>query len=139
MADIDIEIVTDIEGLLELEGALIIGGPKAAKKFLRQVEAKAAKVLQTSAKEYAPYRDGDLEEDINVQIITTPDVMTARVGPSQQTWYGLVQEIGATLQNGGTVQALHWLEDSARAVQSEVLQEYYQAVNDGIAEMTGGK
>ena len=134
MADLDIELVTQIEGLDELEAALVTGGPKAAKAFLRRVEKKAAVVLQKSAKEYAPYRDGDLEGDINIQIVTDPGGMTARVGPSRETWYGLVQEIGAPSEN---VPALHWLEDSARAVETEVLDEYNQALTDSLNEMKG--
>ena len=128
------EIVTEIQGLDELEAALLIGGPKAAKAFLRRVEKRAAVVLQEAAKENAPERDGDLMEDINIQIVIDPGGMTARVGPSQEAWYGLVQEIGAPSEN---VPALHWLEMAARSVQSEVLEEYFQAVTDSLNEMKG--
>ena len=134
MADLDMEIVTEIEGLDELEAALLIGGPKAAKAFLRRVEKKAAVVLQNAAKANAPVMDGELEDDINVQIVTDAGGMTARVGPSQQTWYGLVQEIGAPSEN---VPALHWLEMAARGVQTEVQEEYINAVTESLNEMKG--
>ncbi len=58
MADVDIEIVTEIEGLDELEEAFTEGGKRTIKKFLRRVELKAAKVLKDALSEEAPYDTG---------------------------------------------------------------------------------
>jgi len=135
MADLDIEIVANIEGLDELEEAFTGGSRRAIVKFLRKVEMKAAKVLVKSAEQYAPYRTGDLEADICVQSKTNAGegTLTVRVGPSQQTFYGLIQEVG-----DATVPATHWLENSARAVQDEVLEVYCEACTDGLEAMKKG-
>jgi HK97 gp10 family phage protein len=134
VADIDIEVVTNIEGLDELEADLIEGGPRAAKKFLRRVEFRAANILKTAAEEAAPYRTGELEGDIHRQTVTdtTDGTLTVRVGPSKAAWYGLVQEVGAPEEN---IPALHWLENSARGVQNEVLEEYMNAVTEALEGM----
>lgn len=134
MADIDIEIVTNIEGLDELEEAFTTGSRRAVKKFLRRVEMKAAKVLADSAKQYAPYETGLLEGDIHRQVIESDGALTVRVGPGKDAFYGMFQEFGAPEAN---VPAQHWLENSARAVQSEVLQEYYEAIKEGLEDMKG--
>lgn len=55
MADIEIEVVTGIEGLDELERDFLEGSKRAVKKFLRHVEREAAQVLVDSAKDTAPY------------------------------------------------------------------------------------
>jgi HK97 gp10 family phage protein len=130
MADLDIEIVTEIEGLDELEEAFTEGAKRAVKKYLRGVAMKAAKVLAESAKQYAPYWLGDLSNDIHRQTIVGDGALTVRVGPSRETFYGLIHEFGDE-----HVPALHWLENSARAVQDEVLQEFYSALNEGLADM----
>lgn len=132
MADLDIEIVTNIEGLDELEEALTEGSRRAVKKFLRKVEMKAAKPLVESAKQYAPYETGRLETDIHRQTITNSDGMTVRVGPSSEAFYGQFQEFGAPEAN---VPALHWLENSARAVQDQVLEAYADALTEGLEDM----
>jgi HK97 gp10 family phage protein len=132
MADLDLEIVTNIEGLDELEEAFTNGAKRAVKKFLRRVEMRAAKPLVESAKQYAPYRTGDLEMDIHRQSVTSDGALTLRIGPSQETFYGLIQEFG-----DAHLPALHWLENSARAVQDEVLQEFYDALNEGLEDMKG--
>jgi HK97 gp10 family phage protein len=130
MADLDIEIVTEIEGLDELEEAFTEGSKRAVKKYLRGVAMKAAKVLAESAKQYAPYWLGNLSNDIHRQTIVGDGALTVRVGPSRETFYGLIHEFGDE-----HVPALHWLENSARAVQDEVLQEFYSALNEGLADM----
>lgn len=130
MADLDLEIVTNIEGLDELEEAFTNGAKRAVKKFLRRVEMRAAKPLVESAKQYAPYRTGDLSMDIHRQSVTSDGALTLRIGPSQDTFYGLIQEFG-----DAHVPALHWLENSARAVQDDVLQEYYDALTEGLEDM----
>jgi len=136
MADLDIEIVTEIEGLDELEEAFTQGSKRAVKKFLRGVEMKAAKVLVDSARATTPpeERTGTLASDIHRQTVsdTSAGALTVRVGPGQQAWYGLVQEIGAPSEN---IPALHWLENSARAVQDQVLERYIEAVNEGLEDM----
>ena len=45
MADLDLEIVTDIEGLDELEEAFTDGAKRAVAKFLRHVEMQAPSPL----------------------------------------------------------------------------------------------
>lgn len=134
MADMDIEVVTEIEGLDELEEAFTGGSARAIKKFLRHVEFQAAKVLVESAEEYCPYRTGELEENIHRQTVidNSSGTVTVRVGPSQQTFYGLIQEMGAPSEN---IPALHWLENSARAVQGEVLEEYQTGLTEGLEDM----
>lgn len=132
MADVDIEIVTEITGLDELEEALTSGSKRAVKKFLRMVEMKAAKPLVESAKEFAPYDTGHLEADIHRESVMSEGALTVRVGPGKDTFYGQFQEFGAPEAN---VPALHWLENSARAVQDEVLQEYTDALTEGLEDM----
>lgn len=132
MADVDITIVTEIEGLDELEEAFINGSPRAVKKFLRRVEMRAAKVLQDALSENAPYAEGALSEDIHRQVITNDEGMTVRVGPSKETYWGLFQEFGAPEAN---VPALHWAEEAAKSVQDEVLAEYYAGIDEGLAEL----
>lgn len=134
MADLDIEVVTNIEGLDELEEAFTNGSKRAVKKFLRKVEMQAAKPLVASAKQYAPYDTGHLEMDIHRESVVSDGALTVRVGPGKDTFYGQFQEFGAPEAN---VPALHWLENSARAVQDEVLQEYYDALAEGLEDMKG--
>lgn len=130
MADIDVTIVTQIEGLDELEEAFTHGSARAVKKFLRRVEMKAAKPLVESAKQFAPYETGNLEMEEHRQSVTSDGALTIRVGPSSRAYYGMFQEFGTI-----HVPALHWLENSARAVQDRVLEEYYQALSDGLQDM----
>ena len=130
MADLDIEIVTNIEGLDELEEAFTNGAKRAVKKFLRHVEMQAAKPIIEEAKQTAPYLTGALEMDIRRQSVESDGALTLRIGPSQKTFYGLIQEMG-----DAHVPALHWLENSARAVQDEVLQAYFDATTEGLEDM----
>lgn len=132
MADLEMTVVTNIEGLDELEEAFTNGSKRAVKKFLRAVEMKAANVLVKSAEEFAPYLTGKLESDIHRQTVSSDGALTVRVGPSQDAFYGLIQEVGAPSEN---IPALHWLEDSARAVQDDVLNEYYKGLTDGLEDM----
>jgi len=62
MADLDIEIVTNIEGLDELEEAFTEGSKRAVKKFLRHVEMEASKPIIEEAKQTAPYLTGGFGE-----------------------------------------------------------------------------
>lgn len=134
MADLDLEIVTNIEGLEELEEAFTGGSKRAIKKFLRHVEFKAAKVLVVSAEESAPYRKGTLEGDIHrMSTVDSSDgVLTVRVGPSRNTFYGLMQELGVPEEN---IPATHWLEKSAIKVQQQVLEEYHSGLAEGLEDM----
>lgn len=130
MPDLDIEIVTNIEGLDELEEAFTNGSKRAVKKFLQKVEREATKPLVASAKQYAPYETGNLEMEIHRESVTSDGALTMRVGPSSRAFYGAFDEFGTEHQA-----ATHWLENSARAVQDEVLQEYYDALGEGLEDM----
>lgn len=130
MADVDIEIVANIEGLDELEEAFTDGSKRAVRKFLRGVEMKAAKPLVDSAKQFAPYETGNLETEIHRQAVQSEGALTVRVGPGKNAFYGMFQEFGTQF-----VRALHWLENSARAVQDKVLEVYYAALQSGIEDM----
>ena len=134
MADVDIEIVTNIEGLAELEEAFTGGSKRAVKKFLRRVEMQAAKILVDSAERNAPERTGALSEDIHRQSATdySAGTQTVRVGPSRQTFYGLIQEMGAPSEN---ILAQHWLENAAREVQDEVLEQFQAGLTEGLEDM----
>jgi HK97 gp10 family phage protein len=130
MADLDIEVVTNIEGLEELEEAFTEGSKRAVKKFLQRVEREATKPLVQSAKQYAPYETGNLEMEIHRQSVTSDGALTMRVGPSSRAFYGLFDEFGTAHQA-----ATHWLENSAKAVQDEVLEKYYEALKEGLEDM----
>lgn len=130
MSDLDIEIVTNIEGLDELEEAFTEGAKRAVKKFLRAVEMRASKPIVEAAKQTAPYRTGALEMDIHRESKVSDGSLTLRIGPSAETFYGLIQEFG-----DAHVPALHWLENAARSVQDEVLQEFYDALKEGLEDM----
>jgi HK97 gp10 family phage protein len=132
MADMDIEIVTNIEGLDELEEAFTEGSKRAVKSFLRGVEFRAAKPLVDSAKEFAPRNTGTLANEIHRQTVVSDGALTVRVGPSEEAFYGMFQEFGAPEAN---VKALHWLENSARAVQDEVLEKYYEELTNALEDM----
>jgi HK97 gp10 family phage protein len=134
VADIDIEIVTEIEGLDELERDFTEGSKRTVKKFLKRVEMKAANVLVKSAEASAPYETGQLEGDIHRQTVEGDGALTVRVGPSQQTFYGIMHEWGAPEANQP---AQHWLENSARSVQEQVLTEYYEGLREGLEDMKG--
>lgn len=136
MADLDIQIVTDIEGLDELEEAFLNGSPRVVRQFLQRVHRRAGSILVESAKANAPYQTGDLEGDIHTQTITSKDGMTTRVGPSKKTFWGLIQEVGSAEAN---VPPQHWLEQAAVEVQDQVLDEYQDALDDGLRQMKGGK
>ena len=135
MADIGIEVVTNIEGLDELGEAFTGGSKRAVKKFLRRVEMKAADVLVKSAEGNAPRLEGTLAADIHRQTVQSDGALTVRVGPSKDAFWGLFVEFGAPEAN---VPAQHWLENSAKAVKDEVLAEYVEAVNDGLQDMKNG-
>lgn len=135
MADMDIEIVTNIEGLEELEEAFQEGSRRTVQQFLRGVEMKAAKPLMDSAKAFAPYETGHLEADIHRQSVLSDGALTVRVGPGPETFYGMFQEFGAPEAN---VPALHWLENSARAVQDQVLEVYYAELSNALQKMKKG-
>jgi HK97 gp10 family phage protein len=130
MADLDLEIVTNIEGLDELEEAFTNGAKRAVKKFLRHVEMQAAKPIIEAAKQTAPRLTGALQDDLHRQAVVSDGQLTLRIGPSRETFYGLIQELG-----DAHVPALHWLENAARSVQDEVLEEYYEALNEGLEDM----
>ncbi len=130
MADLDVTIVTKIEGLDELEEAFTNGAKRAVKKFLRSVEFKATKPLLDSAKQFAPKLTGNLELEEHRQTVTSDGALTVRVGPSSRAFYGMFQEFGTQ-----HIPALHWLENSARAVQDQVLETYFQALTDGLQDM----
>jgi HK97 gp10 family phage protein len=134
MADIDIEIVTLGEGWEELDADFKEGSKRAVRKFLRRAEMQATKPIVAAAKQSAPYLTGKLEGDIHRESILDPvqGTLTTRVGPGKDTFYGMFQEFGAPEAN---VPALHWLEDAARSVQEQVLQEFEKALTEGLEDM----
>jgi len=132
MADMDVTIVTNIEGLDEFEAACIEGSPRAVAKFLRTVHKTAAKVLKTSAELNAPIETGNLDRHIGVSTTTNTEGMLTRVGPDRSAFYGTFPEWGAPEHN---VPATHWLENSAKAVQGEVLERYHEALALGLEEL----
>jgi HK97 gp10 family phage protein len=132
MADIYIETVINLDGLDVVEAILNEGSKKAAKKFLRKVDMKAAKVLLDALKANAPHRTDALELNIKRQTVTTDDAITVRVGPSQNVFYGAMLEWGAPEAN---VPAEHWAEFAAIGVQDKVLEEFYAALQEGLEDM----
>jgi hypothetical protein len=132
MADIDITVVTGIEGLEELEEAFTSGSARAVKKFLRRVQMQAADVLVTSAKANAPYEEGDLESRIRKNTVVSDGAVTTRVGPGKDAFWGMFQEFGAPEAN---IVGTHWLEQSAKDVQDKVLDEYYTGLREGLEDM----
>lgn len=132
MADIDLQIVTDITGLDELEEAFTGGSKRAVRKFLSRVEKKAAKILKDALSAEAPYDTGDLSEDIHIQVIQSDGALTCRVGPSKNTFYGMFQEFGAPEIN---VPAQHWMELTAKEHQDEVLQAFMDGLTEGLQDM----
>ncbi len=130
MADLDLEIVTEIEGLDELEEAFTNGSKRAVKKFLRHVEMEASKPIVEAAKQTAPRLTGALQMDIHRESKVSDGALTLRIGPSRETFYGLIQEMG-----DAHVPALHWLENAARSVQDEVLEKYYDALTEGLKDL----
>ena len=131
MADVEITIVS-IDGLDAVEEAFRDGSKRAIVKFLRGVEMEASEVLVTALEDNAPYEDGDLEGDIHRQTVVGDGTVTVRVGPSQKTFYGAMQEWGAPEIN---VPAQHWAEEAAKSVQNEVLEKFYEALQKGLEDM----
>ena len=129
---LDVEIITGIEGLAELEEAFTNGSKRAVKKYLRKAEMDAAKLLVESAKSYAPEHSGNLETDIHRQTIVSDGALTVKVGPSKSAFYGIFQEFGAPEAG---VPAEHWLENSAKKVQEAVLQTLCDALTEGLEDM----
>ena len=129
---ISMDITTNIDGLAELEEAFTGGSARVVRKFLRRVELRAAKVLKTALSEEAPYKTGDLSEDIHTQTVKSDGALTVRVGPSKTTFYGIFQEFGAPEAN---VPAQHWMEDTAKEHQDEVLQEFMDGLTEGLEDM----
>jgi HK97 gp10 family phage protein len=68
--------------------------------------------------------------EIHRQSVTSDGALTMRVGPSSRAFYGLFDEFGTAHQA-----ATHWLENSAKAVQDEVLEKYYEALKEGLEDM----
>lgn len=132
MADPELRIITDIEGLDVVEEAFTEGSKRAVRKLLRGVEMKAAKLLMDSAKEFAPYETGHLEGDIHRETKMGDGSLTVRVGPSKQTFWGLIQEMGSPEAH---VPALHWMENSARAVEDLVLDTFLAELQSGLEDM----
>lgn len=126
------EVTVTLTGLDELEEAFTVGSERAMRRFLRNAEMKAAKVLQDTASANAPYAEGNLSEHIRRQSVQSEDGVRVRVGPDREAFYGTFQEFGAPEAG---VPALHWLEDSAKECQDEVLEELTAAFQIGLQEM----
>lgn len=125
-------VVVNIEGLDELERDFTEGSKRTVRKFLQRVEKRAAKILKTALSEEAPYDTGKLSEEIHIQTVsdTSNGALTVRVGPSKDAFYGMFQEFGTI-----HVPAQHWMEETAKEHEDEVLQEYMDAVTDGLQQM----
>jgi HK97 gp10 family phage protein len=132
MADIGIDIRTDVQGLEELEEAFTDGSKRAIVKFLRKVEKGAAKVLKDALSADAPYKEGFLSDDIHIMSIVGDGLLTVRVGPGKEGFYGIFQEFGAPEAN---VPAQHWMELTAKEHQEEVLQQYMDGCTEGLQDM----
>jgi HK97 gp10 family phage protein len=91
---------------------------------------EASKPIVEAAKQTAPRLTGALQMDIHRESKVSDGALTLRIGPSRETFYGLIQELG-----DAHVPALHWLENAARSVQDEVLEEYYEALTEGLKDM----
>ena len=103
----DVEIITNIDGLDALEETLTVGGKKAAVRFLRSIERRAAKLIQTEAEQTAPYETGNLEDNINISSRLRDDTLTCRIGPGGRAFYGIFSELGTEHEP-----ALHWLSQA---------------------------
>jgi HK97 gp10 family phage protein len=132
MADLDIEIVTEIAGLDELEEAFTDGAKRAVKKFLRHAEMEASKPIVEAAKANAPYLTGDLEHGIHRESVldSSSGTLTLRIGPGPEVYYGLMDELGSVHQEG-----THWMEQAAISVKDEVLEKFYEALDEGLKDM----
>lgn len=131
----DAQIITNVEGLAELEEAFTEGSKRAIFRFLMGVELKAADILVAAAKQNAPYEDGDLESSIGKQVTKAGGAVGVRVGPTKAGWYGLVQEFGAPEINQP---AQHWLEEAAKGVADEVWDAFYNGLTKGLEDMKRG-
>lgn len=130
----DDEIVVTIEGLDELEKTLTEDTRKAAMRFLRRVEKKAAAVFQQEAERTAPIDTGFLAEHIVVETHVTDDTMEAKIGPTKQAYYGRFQEFGTKYQAGR-----HWLQRAYEASKEEALQVFIDEAKAMLEELAAKK
>jgi len=126
----DIEIITNLEGLDELEKTLTSGSKGAVKRFLRAGEKKAARVIQAAAIDNAPELTGVLKENIKVSSSVSGDTLNVRVGPSPEAFYGIFQEFGTEFQPGQ-----HWLSISFDESKDEALGVFLSEATDSLQEM----
>jgi HK97 gp10 family phage protein len=132
----DIEVVTNITGLDELETTLNEGGKQAAVKFLRKVEKTAARIFQTAAEGTAPYDTGNLAENIGIGSSLLGDTLTVRVGPRPAAFYGLFQEFGAPEAH---VPAQHWLSRAFDETKDEALNEVVNTATETLNDLAKKK
>jgi HK97 gp10 family phage protein len=127
----DIEIVTDIQGLDELEATLTEGSRKAALKFLRNAEKKAARPVLDAQRMTVPIDYGDLLEALKISSSTRGDTLTVRVGPDKsQNYIGRFTEFGTIDQP-----AQHWMSRAFDASKESALDAFIEVATDSLEEM----
>lgn len=129
----DVEIITNICGLDELEQTLIAGGKSAAQKFLRNVEKKAAQPVLEAMQETVPIGlTGDLLVALKMQSQTAQDGMVVKVGPtSDENYIGRFAEFGTEKQP-----AQHWMSRAFSNSKEAALDGFIQAATESLNEMT---
>ncbi len=85
-----------VEGLDELEHALLDTTVKKARKGMREALNAAGEVMRAAIEEKAPRRTGFLSSHIitKVKLSAKEDEGTVSVGPSKEAFYGVYDEFG---------------------------------------------
>jgi HK97 gp10 family phage protein len=131
MADID--IITNLTGLDELEQTLIAGGQKSAQKFLRTVEKKAAQPVLEAMQETVPIGlTGDLLVSLKIQSQSAKDGVVVMIGPtSDENFIGRFSNFGTEKQP-----ATHWMDRAWAASKEAALDGFIQAATESLNEMS---
>jgi HK97 gp10 family phage protein len=90
-------VTVKVEGLKELEEALLNKAPKAVRKATRSVMRDAGKWMAAQIAAAAPHRSGFLASHIvsKIKISTKQDEATVAVGPSKDAFYAQFEEFGS--------------------------------------------
>jgi HK97 gp10 family phage protein len=90
-------VTVKIEGLKELEDALLNQAPKDVRKAVRNVLKDAGAWMAAQMAAVAPRRTGFLAMHIvsKVSISSKKDQATVSVGPSSDAWYSQFEEFGS--------------------------------------------
>jgi len=127
----DVEIITNISGLDELEDALNAGGKKAAQRFLRSIERKAAKVVLNAMEETVPVVTGALRDSLAIRSTTGQDGLTVMVGPTKdENYIGRFTEFGTVKQP-----AQHWMDEAFQSSKEESLTVLIEEATKSLEEM----